>query len=191
MKNFVKMFTAICFCGMMTAVFMSCSKSDEPGGSGDVTPVVDNTIVKAEATYKLTLSDGIKNSLDKAVDMKIEYYNEGKLETKTYTASGDNFTTTAKFSTIPSKSGMRITFTPKADLSGVGDDEEFDMQYSVEVSIKAYNSKGTQVKEREAKDGCKKTGMYIKEMAADKADFNTFETKLYFNVTKESIDLEK
>lgn len=126
-----------------------------------------------------------------AVLGSIERQKMAKLESKTYTASGDDFTTTAKVMTIPGKCGMRVTFSPKADLSGVSDDEDFDMQYSVEVSIKAYNSEGTQVKAREAKDGCKKTGMYIKEMAADKADFNTFETKLYFNVTKDNIDLEK
>ena len=126
-----------------------------------------------------------------AVLGSIERQKMAKLESKTYTASGDDFTTTAKVMTIPGKCGMRVTFSPKADLSGVSDDEDFDMQYSVEVSIKAYNFEGTQVKAREAKDGCKKTGMYIKEMAADKADFNTFETKLYFNVTKDNIDLEK
>lgn len=48
-----------------------------------------------------------------AVLGSIERQKMAKLGSKTYTASGDDFTTTAKVMTIPGKCGMRVTFSPK------------------------------------------------------------------------------
>ena len=192
-KNLVKMFAAFFFCGMVTTILASCSKSDEPASSGETpSPTIDNSIAKAEATYKLTFSDGIKASLNKAVDLKVEYYDgTGTLVTKTYTGAADDFSTTVNLSTIPTKCGMRVTASPKADLSGVGDDEAFNMVYSVEINVKALNSNGGLVESRAGAGGCKQTDMLIKAMAADKDDFSVFETKLYYKVSKDGIEFEK
>ncbi len=133
-KNLLWMMAAILFCGF---VMTACSK-DEKTDDGDL------TVKTVEVNYSIKLNDVTKAAIQKAYTCTIEYYDQkGNLVSVEPLKYGNSeWNNGFTINTFPGKFGVRVTIAPKADLSGVADNETFDIIYQFAVYGKPSNAEG-------------------------------------------------
>ena len=113
------------------SVFTSCKK--DPSGSGSGTSS-DKKLVEVRVNQSLTLSSSSNDALNRAYNVKVIYFDAGK-------------------------AGFRLIATPKSDLSGVAEDEKFDINGTFKFTIVAKYSNGTTENLKEANEGIAYTGL--------------------------------
>ena len=119
---------------VLTSVMTGCDDKNKPS---DQQQQQDNKAVAAIMDYKFITSD----DLLKIFDVKVEFYNDGKIETETVTTA--EWTKAAKGS-LPTKLGFRVKITPKEGI----DYESFGMSQLVtrfNYSGSAVNAKGEKI----------------------------------------------
>ena len=125
-----------------------------------------------DVEYKIKIDDATKTSIQKAVTFTVEYYDrDGKLVTIEPLKYGNTeWNLGHTITEFPSIYGIKVTVAPKADLSGISDNDEFDIVYDVLVTGTPKDATGKTL------DGVRKTtvkypAMDIKAVAADNEKF--------------------
>ena len=154
MKKLTLMISAILFCG---SVFTSCKK--DPSGSGSGTSS-DKKLVEVRVNQSLTLSSSSNDALNRAYNVKVIYFDAGnQIATHNFTPSDLGWIGECVHTTFPCKAGFRLIATPKSDLSGVAEDEKFDINGTFKFTIVAKYSNGTTENLKEANEGIAYTGL--------------------------------
>lgn len=136
-KNIKK--TAMLFIAAASMFAFGCTKENN-GTSSDG----KFEMKKADITYKIVLEPACASSLEKAYDLSVEYYDaEGKVKTVSpLSPSILNWELPVTQTSFPSYYGIKVVITPKSDLSGVGEDQVFDLLGKVQAVAKATSTNG-------------------------------------------------
>ena len=165
-KNLLWMMAAILTCGF---ALTACDKDDEE-------PEIPATpkVATVDVEYKIKIDDATKTSIQKAVTFTVEYYDrDGKLVTIEPLKYGNTVWSLGHTITeFPSIYGIKVTVAPKADLSGISDNDEFDVVYDVLVTGTPKDATGKTLDGVSVrKTTVKYPAMDIKAVAADNEKF--------------------
>ena len=153
MKKLTLIIAAILFCG---SVFTSCKK-DPSGNSGSNS---NKKLVEVRVNQTLTLSSSSNDALNRAYNVKVIYFDAGnQIATHNFTPSDLGWIGECVHTTFPCKAGFRLIATPKSDLSGVAEDEKFDINGTFKFTIVAKYSNGTTENLKEANEGIAYNGL--------------------------------
>lgn len=128
-KNFKRL--AVLFVAAATMFAVSCDKDDNTNqGTGDSDAF---TTAKCELSYKINLDNQSAEALTRGYDVFIDYYDsDGTIKTSTEMTAGKlTWEKSVSKTTFPTWVGVRVRMVPKTDLSGVGEEEEFDITGSI------------------------------------------------------------
>ena len=154
MKKLTLMIAAILFCG---SVFTSCKKDPSGSGSGSSS---DKKLVEVRVNQSLTLSSSSNDALNRAYNVKVIYFDAGnQIATHNFTPSDLGWIGECVHTSFPCKAGFRLFATPKSDLSGVAEDEKFNIDGTFKFTIVAKYSNGTTENLKEANEGIAYTGL--------------------------------
>ena len=153
MKKLTLIIAAILFCG---SVFTSCKK--DPSGSGSSS---DKKLVEVRVNQSLTLSPSSSNdALNRAYDVKVIYFDAGnQIATHNFTPNDLGWIGECVHTTFPCKAGFRLYATPKSDLSGVAENEKFNINGTFKFTIVAKYSDGSTENLKATEDGISYTGL--------------------------------
>lgn len=148
------MIAAILFCG---SVFTSCKKDPSGSGSGSSS---DKKLVEVRVNQSLTLSSSSNDALNRAYNVKVIYFDAGnQIATHNFTPNDLGWIGECVHTSFPCKAGFRLIATPKSDLSGVAEDEKFNIEGTFKFTIVAKYSNGTTENLKEANEGIAYTGL--------------------------------
>lgn len=154
MKKLTLMIAAILFCG---SVFTSCKKDPNGSGSGSSS---DKKLVEVRVNQSLTLSPSSTDALNRAYNVKVIYFDAGnQIATHNFTPSELGWIGECIHTSFPCKAGFRLYATPKSDLSGVAEDEKFDIQGTFKFTIVGKYSNGTTENLELKEEGIAYTGL--------------------------------
>lgn len=154
MKKLTLMIAAILFCG---SVFTSCKKDPSGSGSGSSS---DKKLVEVRVNQTLTLSSSSNDALNRAYNVKVIYFDAGnQIATHNFTPSDLGWIGECVHTSFPCKAGFRLIAAPKSDLSGVAEDEKFNIDGTFKFTIVAKYSNGTTENLKEANEGIAYTGL--------------------------------
>ncbi len=154
MKKLTLMIAAILLCG---SVFTSCKKDPSGSGSGSSS---DKKLVEVRVNQTLTLSSSSNDALNRAYNVKVIYFDAGnQIATHNFTPNDLGWIGECVHTTFPCKAGFRLIATPKSDLSGVSEDEKFNIDGTFKFTIVAKYSNGTTENLKEATEGIAYTGL--------------------------------
>ena len=157
MKKLTLIIAAILFCG---SVFTSCKK-DPSGNSGSnnkklVEVRVNQTLSLASSSNDalnraydvkviyFDLASSSNDALNRAYDVKVIYFDAGnQIATHNFTPNDLGWIGECVHTSFPCKAGFRLYATPKSDLSGVAENEKFNIDGSFKFSIVGKYSDGT------------------------------------------------
>ena len=160
MKKLTLIIAAILFCG---SVFTSCKKdpSANPGSGSN-----SKKLVEVRVNQTLTISSGdVTNkatyiALNRAYDVKVIYFDAGnQIATHNFTPSDLGWIGECVHTTFPCKAGFRLYATPKSDLSGVAENEKFNIDGTFKFTIVAKYSDGSTENLKATEDGISYTGL--------------------------------
>ena len=165
-KNLLWMMAAILTCGF---ALTACDKDDEE-------PEIPATpkVATVDAFYSIKINEATKTAIQKAVTFTVEYYDQdGKIvKSEPLKYGNTEWTYGRTINEFPATYGIKVTVAPKADLSGIGDDEEFDIIYDVLVTGTPKDADGKTLDgESVRKTTVKYPAMDIKAVAADNEKF--------------------
>ena len=154
MKKLTLMIAAILFCG---SVFTSCKKDPSGSGSGSSS---DKKLVEVRVNQSLTLSPSSTDALNRAYNVKVIYFDAGnQIATHNFTPSELGWIGECIHTSFPCKAGFRLYATPKSDLSGVAENEKFNINGSFKFTIVAKYSDGSTENLKATEDGISYTGL--------------------------------
>lgn len=139
MRKITLMIAAILFCG---AAFTSCQKEKnvEPGSG----PSTDKKLVEVKVDYSLNISSSSTDALNRAYDVKVIYFDaENQIATKNFSANNLSWSATCTHSNFPCNVGFRLYATPKSDLSGVTENEKFNIDGNFVFNVVGKYSDGS------------------------------------------------
>jgi hypothetical protein len=152
MKKLTLIIAAILFCG---SVFTSCKK-DPSGNSGSNS----KKLVEVRVNQTLSLASSSNDALNRAYDVKVIYFDAGnQIATHNFTPSELGWIGECVHTSFPCKAGFRLYATPKSDLSGVSEDEKFDIQGTFKFTIVGKYSDGSTTNLELKQEGIAYTGL--------------------------------
>ena len=152
MKKLTLIIAAILFCG---SVFTSCKK-DPSGNSGSN----NKKLVEVRVNQTLTLASSSNDALNRAYDVKVIYFDAGnQIATHNFTPNDLGWIGECVHTTFPCKAGFRLYATPKSDLSGVAENEKFNINGTFKFTIVAKYSDGSTENLKATEDGISYTGL--------------------------------
>ena len=153
MKKLTLIIAAILLCG---SVFTSCKK-DPNGNSGSNS---NKKLVEVRVNQTLSLASSSNDALNRAYDVKVIYFDAGnQIATHNFTPSELGWIGECVHTSFPCKAGFRLYATPKSDLSGVSEDEKFDIQGTFKFTIVGKYSDGSTTNLELKQEGIAYTGL--------------------------------
>ena len=130
-KNIKK--TALLFVAASLMLTVACTKENNSTNSGNGGG--DFVLSKADVTYKLDIQPSSAEALRRAYNVFIDFYDaNGQIQTTSeITADNLNWSKEFTLTKFPACYGARFRMVPKSDLSGVGEDEEFNFNATFNV----------------------------------------------------------
>ena len=122
-KNIKK--TAMLFVAASLMLTVACTKENNSTNSGNGGG--DFTMSKADVTYELAIQSSSAETLRKAYNVFIDFYDaNGQIQTTSeITADNLNWSKNLTLTNFPATYGAQFRMEPKSDLSGVGENDEF------------------------------------------------------------------
>ena len=154
MKKLTLIIAAILFCG---SVFTSCKK--DPNGNSSSSSN-NKKLVEVRVNQTLSLASSSNDALNRAYDVKVIYFDAGnQIATHNFTPNDLGWIGECVHTTFPCKAGFRLYATPKSDLSGVAENEKFNIDGTFKFTIVAKYSDGSTENLKATEDGISYTGL--------------------------------